>query len=78
MHFNDFSTNKNYNNSNNINIESNSTSTKKNLNSKMSSNISTKTKSKIDNMLNQNKIVKSSSMKILENVGNKYLFSILQ
>ena len=74
LHFNDFSTNKNYNNSNNINIESNSTSTKKNLNSKMSSNISTKTKSKIDNMLNHNKIVKSSSMKILENVGNKYLF----
>jgi hypothetical protein len=74
LHFNDFSTNKNYNNSNNINLESNS-STKKKLSAKVSSNIANKTKSKMNNILNKkNKIVKSSSMKLLENVGNKNLF----
>jgi serine/threonine protein kinase len=74
LHFNDFSTNKNYNNSNNINIESNS-STKKKLSAKVSSHNTNKTKSKMNNILNKkNKIVKSSSMKLLENVGNKNLF----
>ena len=73
LHFNDFSTNKNYNNSNNINFNSN-VSNKKNINSKVSSNIENKTKSKINNILNKNKIVKSSSMKIFENAGNKNLF----
>ena len=74
LHFNDFSTNKNYNNSNNINIESNSSHNNKKANSKVSSNITNKTKSKINNILNKNKIVKSSSMKIFENAGNKNLF----
>ena len=74
LHFNDFSTNKNYNNSNNINIESNSSHYNKRPNSKVSSNITNKTKSKINNILNKNKIVKSSSMKIFENAGNKNLF----
>ena len=73
LHFNDFSTNKNYNNSNNINIESNSSNNKK-ISSKLSSNITNKTKSKINNIIPKNKIVKSSSMKLLENVGNKNLF----
>ena len=79
LHFNDFSTNKNYNNSNNINIESNSSHNNNkrpnSKNSKVSSNITNKTKSKLNEILNnKNKIVKSSSMKILENTGNKYLF----
>ena len=79
LHFNDFSTNKNYNNSNNINIESNSSHNNNkrpnSKNSKVSSNITNKTKSKINDILNsKNKIVKSSSMKILENTGNKYIF----
>ena len=73
LHFNDFSTNKNYNNSNNINIESNSSNNKK-ISSKLSSNITNKTKSKINNIISKNRIVKSSSMKLLENVGNKNLF----
>ena len=75
LHFNDFSTNKNYNNSNNINIESNSSHNKnKKSNSKVSSNITNKIRSKINNILGKNKIVKSSSMKILENAGNKNIF----
>ena len=79
LHFNDFSTNKNYNNSNNINIESNSSHNNNkrpnSKNSEVSSNITNKTKSKINDILNsKNKIVKSSSMKILENTGNKYIF----